>query len=377
LTPEVRREVIRLSLKGVSYREIVERLNVSTGLVGRVLVPLGGVVRSDELTGNARNLSLAERVEIRMGVEERLSGRTIAARLGRAGSTVCRELDANGGRAGYQPVVAHRRALEAARRPKATKLGANPLLCARVRAELERLWSPEQISAGLAADFGDDTTMQISPETIYKSLYVQGRGELRRELAACLRTGRAARRHRGRLETRGRISDMVLISQRPPEVDDRAVPGHWEGDVIVGKDGKSVVGTLVERQTRFVMLLHLKNKTAATVREAMTAKIIALPAQLRRSVTWDQGREMAEHVTFSVETGVPVYFCDPHSPWQRGTNENTNGLLRQYLPKGTDLSVHTPDDLDRIAESLNTRPRKTLGWMTPSAALAKLVATTG
>jgi transposase, IS30 family len=239
------------------------------------------------------------------------------------------------------------------------------------------LWSPTQISTQLRIEFPDDPMMRVSPETIYQSLYVQARGALRQELAACLRTGRAARRPRSRLEKRGRIPDMVMISQRPAEVEDRAVPGHWEGDLILGKNNRSAVGTLVERSTRYVMLLHLLgDHTADTVRAAMTAKIKTLPEHLMRSVTWDQGTEMSQHGAFSIDTGVQIYFCDPHSPWQRGTNENTNGLLRQWMPKGTDLSIHTPTDLDTIAYKLNNRPRQTLGWMKPSQALALLVAPT-
>jgi IS30 family transposase len=273
---------------------------------------------------------------------------------------------------------AHRAAAERARRPKEAKLARNPQLCQRVVADLEALWSPEQIARRLEAQSPDDPEMRVSHETIYKSLYVQGRGELRRELAACLRTGRAQRKRRGRIETRGRIADMVTISERPAEVEDRAVPGHWEGDLILGKASKSAIGTLVERSTRFVMLLHLgKDRSAEAVREAMAAQIQTLPEALRRSITWDQGSEMAQHLRFSVETGVDVYFCDPHSPWQRGSNENTNGLLRQYFPKGTDLSVHGPEVLQAAADSLNGRPRKTLGWMTPSEKLAGLVASTG
>jgi len=217
----------------------------------------------------------------------------------------------------------------------------------------------------------------VSHETIYQSLYVQGRGALRKELASCLRTGRAMRRNRSRLDRRGQIPGMVMISQRPAEVADRAVPGHWEGDLIIGAGSKSAVGTLVERSTRYVMLLHLPNDhTAATVRTAMAAKITALPEHLRRSITWDQGSEMSQHHQFTVDTGVQIYFCDPHSPWQRGSNENTNGLLRQWMPKGTDLSRHSAEDLDLIAHKLNNRPRQTLGWMKPSHALAQLVAPT-
>jgi IS30 family transposase len=230
----------------------------------------------------------------------------------------------------------------------------------------------------LRDEFPDDPEMWVSHETIYKSIYVQGRGELRKELARCLRTGRAQRRSQGRMEKRGTIPDMVMISERPAEVEDRAVPGHWEGDLIMGAGNKSAIGTLVERSTRFVMLLHLpERQTAHEVRRAMTTKIQTLPVALRRSITWDQGKEMSQHVQFSIDTAVDMFFCDPHSPWQRGSNENTNGLLRQYFPKGTDLSVHTEADLDAAADSLNGRPRQTLGWMTPSEKLAELVATTG
>jgi transposase, IS30 family len=244
----------------------------------------------------------------------------------------------------------------------------------RVVEDLERLWSPEQIARRLRREHVDDDAMTISHETIYKSLYVQGRGELRRELTRCLRTGRTQRSNRNRIEHRGKIKDMVLISQRPPEIEDRAVPGHWEGDLILGKNGNSAIGTLVERTTRFVLLLHLgEGRSAEQVRDAMTVQIATLPAALRRSITWDQGSELSEHARFTIDTNIPVYFCDPHSPWQRGTNENTNGLLRQYFPKGTDLSVHSPEHLHHVADQLNQRPRKTLDFMTPSEKLAELL----
>jgi IS30 family transposase len=379
LDPQTRSEIIRLGAQGLSQREIAARVFRSQMSVCRVLAPLGGVYRGDALRGRSpARLSLGDRVEIRVGLERGESFAGLARRLGRATSTIAREVNANGGRGGYRPISAQRRADELARRPKISKLASNPRLCARVIADLEAWWSPEQIARRLRDEFGNDTSMRISHETIYKSLYVQGRGELRRELARCLRTGRAQRRPRGRVETRGRIPDMVMISQRPPEVEDRAVPGHWEGDLIMGKDNRSAIGTLVERSTRYVMLLHLPDgRNAEAVRDAMTTKIQELPAELRRTLTWDQGKEMSEHVQFSVDTGVQVYFCDPHSPWQRGSNENTNGLLRQYFPKGTDLSVHDATVLQAAADSLNNRPRETLGWKKPKEKLAELLATTG
>jgi IS30 family transposase len=238
---------------------------------------------------------------------------------------------------------------------------------------LEARWSPQQIAWQLRHDHPHDPEMWVSHETIYQSLFVQGRGALRAELHRCLRTGRARRRPFHRVRG-GEIPDMVLISERPAEVEDRAVPGHWEGDLIIGKANRSAIGTLVERQTRYLMLVALPSgRTAEAVRQALAEKILALPVELRRSLTWDRGSEMAEHVRFTVDTGVQIYFCDPHSPWQRGSNENTNGLVRQYFPKGTDLSVHSQDQLDAVARELNSRPRQTLGWMKPSEALAKVL----
>ena len=379
LPVEARREVIRLAAKGLSVEQIRVEVDVSASTVRNVVRPLGGVIRPEMWEPSAARLSLDERVEIRVKLEAGWSFRAIAAELGRAPSTVSREVAAHGGRGGYAPMRAHRQAREDARRPKDSKLGSCPRLCAQVIEDLERLWSPKQIARRLERAFPDDLEMRVSHETIYKSLYVQGRGELRRELAACLRTGRAARRPQGRQSAQGHIPGMVMISERPAEIADRAVPGHWEGDLIMGKNGRSAIGTLVERHTRFVMLLHLpEGKTAENVRTAMTDAVATLPAALRRSVTWDQGKEMTQHARFSIETGIPVYFCDPHSPWQRGSNENTNGLLRQYFPRGTDLSVHTADDLRAAADSLNGRPRETLAWMTPSEKLNEvLVALTG
>jgi IS30 family transposase len=288
----------------------------------------------------------------------------------------------------YRAATAQAKAEARARRPKPAKLAEHPRLRNWVADKLERLqWSPEQIARRLRRAFPDDESMRISPEAIYQSLYVQGRGELRRELTRCLRTGRALRKPRRRADgRRERIKDKVMISERPAEAADRAVPGHWEGDLIKGCDGKSQVGPLVERSSRFVLLLHLPDDAGAeAVRDAIVAKMGALPAALRRTLTWDQGIELARHAEISLAADLPVYFCDPHSPWQRGSNENTNGLLRQYLPKGSDLSVHSAADLDAIADKLNGRPRKTLGFLTPAEQLDRLlsddqlagVATTG
>ena len=308
------------------------------GAITIALRQWGGVTRSDQSWDpSPARLSLEDRLEIRVGLEMGRSMSAIARGLGRAPSTVCREVKANGGRDHYRPAAAHAHAGRCASRPKPTKLAANPALCARVIADLGRLWSPAQIRTRLRVDFADRPEMWVSHETIYKSIYIQGRGELRRELARCLRTGRAQRRPQGRVERRGRIADMVNISERPPEVADRAMPGHWEGDLLMGKDNKSAIATLVERSTRYVLLARISDTRAETVRNALVERVHTLPAHLWRSLTWDQGHEMAQHRLFSIDTGIDVYFCDPHSPWQRGSNENTNGLLRQYFPKGTSL----------------------------------------
>jgi IS30 family transposase len=377
--PTERKRIVSLVADGMSAADVAKEVERSAGLVHRVIRDAGGVARRQDWDPSPARLSAAEREEIRSGLAAGDSFRAIAERLGRAPTTVSREVNANGGRIHYRGWRAHRRAGERARRPKTPRLVARPALRAQVEEWLEReLWSPVQIATQLRIEFPDDPMMWVSPETIYQSLYVQGRGALRKELAACLRTGRAIRRNRSRINHAGKIADKVMISQRPAEVEDRAVPGHWEGDLIVGKGNKSAVGTLVERSTRYVMLLHLPgDHSAETVRDAMTAKIKTLPEHLFRSITWDQGTEMAQHRQFSIDTGVAVYFCDPHSPWQRGSNENTNGLLRQWMPKGTDLSVHSEADLDTIAYKLNNRPRQTLGWMKPSQRLVELVAPTG
>jgi IS30 family transposase len=374
LPPEVRRDIIRLAAKGPTRDEIRQQVDCAVGTVVNVLRPLGGVYRPAMWQVSTARLGLPERVDIRIGLERGWSLRRIAVILDRAPSTVSREVEANGGRAGYQPFAAHDRACLLAKRPKPFKLAGGSALLDRVSADLERLWSPRQIAKRLREEFGDRPEMRVSHETIYQSLFVQGRGELRRELTRCLRSGRAKRVPQARGVRPPAIRDMVIISERPAAVADRAVPGHWEGDLIIGKNNKSAIGTLVERSTRFVMLLHLPgDRTAETVRDAMTRKIRTLPDAIVRSITWDQGREMAEHAKFSIDTGIPVYFCDPHSPWQRGSNENTNGLLRQYFPKGTDLSVHDQTALDAAADSLNGRPRETLGWKTPAEKLDEVL----
>ena len=323
-----------------------------------------------------RYLSLAEREEIAVGLAAGLSLRGIAVRLGRPASTVSREVGRNGTRRGYRAVAAQAQAEARAARPKTARLAGDDRLREWVQARLEERWSPEQVSVMLRREFPDDAEMRVSHEAIYQSVYVQGRGALRRELASCLRTGRALRKPRRVAgERRGRIAGMVMISERPAEADDRAVPGHWEGDLIMGARNASAIGTLVERTTRFVLLLHLpRGHDPAAVAEAMTETMSGLPAALRRSLAWDQGKEMALHARISLAADLPVYFCDPHSPWQRGSNENTNGLLRQYFPKGTDLSVHGKDELDAVAAQLNARPRKTLGWRTPAQALDEALA---
>jgi IS30 family transposase len=341
-------------------------------------------------------LTFDERVEIQVGITTQEPVRSIADRLGRAPSTIMREIDRNAFSYGryreryrfgapkkggwetkprYHATGAQARAQERARRPKAGKLAVNETLHDEVQTQLSDEHSPEQIARRLPIDFPDDAEMRVSPETIYQSIYVQGRGNLRRELHACLRTGRALRKPQRRADSRrGRIPNMVNISERPPEVADRAVPGHWEGDLILGAQGKSAIGTVVERMTRFTMLLYLPDgHEALAVQQAIVAKMAQLPVILRKTLTWDQGSEMANHIAIAEAAELDIYFCDPHSPWQRGSNENTNGLLRQYFAKGTDLAVFPADYLDYVAIKLNRRPRKTLGFKTPAEALDRLL----
>jgi transposase, IS30 family len=336
----------------------------------------GGVKANGPGPVSGRYLSLAEREEIAVGVAARKPVRQIARELGRAASTVSREIGRNSSGGGsYRATAAQARAEVRARRPKTAKLAVSAELRGWVQVKLRKRWSPEQISARLAAEFPDRPEMRVSPETIYQSIYVQGRGALRRELAVSLRTGRALRKPRRKEgERRGKIAGMVNISERPAEAADRAVPGHWEGDLLVGAAGKSAIGTLVERTTRFTMLVPLPGgHDAPAVAAALTPVIAGLPGALRRSLTWDQGWEMRAHAQIAVAADCEIYFCDPHSPWQRGSNENTNGLLRQYFPKGTSLAGHSPQELAAVADELNGRPRKTLGWKTPAEALAEIL----
>ena len=305
--------------------------------------------------------------------------RAIGRGLGRPASTIKREIDARSVDGVYQPHRAQRAWAKSRPRPKQSKLAQDGPLRGYVADKLRERWSPEQICHALVTEFPDDEGMRVSPETIYQAIYVQARGGLRREVAVAVRTGRTRRTPHRRPEQRTPrfVDEMVMISERPAEVEDRAVPGHWEGDLIVGSRSESAIVTLVERSTRYVMLGHLSGgHTAEEVRDVLVPLIQTLPEHLRGSLTWDQGCEMAAHKQFSVATGVPVYFCDPHSPWQRGSNENTNGLLRQYFPKGTDLSVHSAEDLELVAQQLNGRPRKTLGWRTPAERLRGLLMTT-
>ncbi len=330
--------------------------------------------RGRDLKG--RCLSFSEREEIALGRAGGEKIRAIAARLGRSPSTVSRELMRNAEPSGrYRATTAHALAYGRASRPKPSKLATNLVLRAKVEQDLQRRYSPEQIAGRLRREFPDDTEMRVSTETIYQSLYVQSRGALSRDLSRCLRTGRALRRPcRAPAQRKNRIPNMINVSERPAQADDRAVPGHWEGDLIIGKANLTAIGTLVERTTGYTMLMHLPDGyKAEQVRDALAAKIQTLPAQLRASLTWDQGPEMRDWHSVSVAADIDIYFCDPHSPWQRATNENTNGLLRQYFPKGTDLSVHTVEHLDAVAAELNDRPRKRLAFAKPIEELGPLL----
>ncbi|WP_430595769.1 IS30 family transposase [Isoptericola sp. QY 916] len=369
---------------GLSVFEAAQAVGISFATGYRKVRQCGGVMPADLGEPSGRYLSLTEREELALLRAEGRGVREIARVLGRSASTISREL-VRGTTAGrYRAIAAQVRADERATRPKARKLAANPRLASWVQDKLAppaggrwaRAWSPTQVSRRLRVEFPDDDQMRISHEAIYQALYVQGRGGLRRELATALRTGRAMRRPQRSTSNRGKrsIPAHLMISERPAEIEDRAVPGHWEGDLIIGANSKSAIGTLVERTTRYVMLLHLPNgHHAEAVRDAMLTQIRTLPAHLRKSLTWDQGSEMTPFAQIKIADDLDLYFCDPHSPWQRGTNENTNGLLRQYFPKGTDLSIHTADDLEEVALLLNDRPRQTLDWAKPAEALNRLL----
>ena len=399
---EIERRFWRLIGQGRSTEGAAAEAGVSANTGERWFRDGGGMAPMSLAEPGDRYLTLAEREHIDLRLEDGASQAEIARELGRHPSTISRELDRNQlqgyprkpprpdgqrrrpgpvpgargpGRRRYRASPAQAKAEGRTRRPKPSKIAERPALQDYVQDRLTERWSPKQIAGHLRVEFPDDESMRISHEAIYQSLFVQGRGALRRELTACLRTGRALRKPRRRADgRRERIKDKVMISERPAEVEDRAVPGHWEGDLIVGANSGSAIGTLVERSTRFTMLLHLPaDHGAEAVRDAITAKIATLPTALRRSLTWDQGIELARHAEITVATDLPIYFCDPHSPWQRGTNENTNGLLRQYFPKGTNLSVHDADYLDFVAAELNGRPRETLGFRKPAEVLARLL----
>lgn len=369
-SPVERRELWARWQRGETVSEIARALDRAPGTIHCTLRERGGVA-PPERRRRASALTRAEREEISRGVAAGASVRVIAAALGRAPSTVSRELERNGGRDVYRAERAERRSWEVARRPQRCKLSLDAVLCDLVASRLSEDWSPEQISGWLKMTYPDDPLLRVSPETIYLSVFVQARGALKRELISHLRRVKSLRRPRAQGRDnrgQGQIIDAVSIRERPAEAEDRAVPGHWEGDLIAGSSN-SHVATLVDRSSRFVLLCRVDGKDTESVVAALTAKVQTLPDQLRRSLTWDRGMELASHKRFTVSTDVKVFFCDPQSPWQRGSNENTNGLLRQYLPRKTELSHHTQDDLDAIALKLNTRPRKTLGYTTPAAML--------
>ncbi|WP_203991256.1 IS30 family transposase [Sphaerisporangium rufum] len=331
---------------------------------------------NDETVISSRYLSLTNRLAIADGLVNKQTPTQIAAQIGKDKSTVSREVARHSVQGVYLPYQAHRAAATGRARPKISKLAEHTALRGQVEHGLERKLSPEQISRRLVKDFPDDESMRVSHETIYQALYLQARGGLKREIHTALRTGRTRRKpHRQPDQRQHRfVEEMVMIADRPAEIEDRAVPGHWEGDLIMGAGNQSAIATLVERTTRYTLLVHLPNgHNAEQVRDGLIATMSTLPAHLRGSLTWDQGCEMARHQQFSIATDIAVYFCDPHSPWQRGTNENTNGLLRQYFPKGTDLSVYGPEDLEHVAQELNGRPRKTLDWDTPAERLRDLL----
>ena len=378
LSDEVRAEVRRRVSGGRKPPDVAADLGIHIRSVFRIVAQAGGMPPRWDARSSTR-LSLADREEISRGLEHAETFAVIAARVGRHPTTISREVARNGGRSTYRAWRADQHTHLRAARPKVEKMTLFPELALAVEYLLEQKCSPEQVAGRLPLEFPDNKDMRVSHETIYQSLFVHGRGALRKELVSCLRSGRIARRpHKRAVTGKGQIKNMAMIADRPPEVEDRAIPGDWEGDLIIGSiASRSSIGTLVERTTRMVLLFPLgDDRSAQNTRLKLTALIQTLPAQMMRSITWDQGKEMAEHALLRVDTGVKVWFCDPHSPWQRGTNENTNGLLRQYFPKGTDLSQITQATCDAVAAQMNNRPRKILGFKTPLESYTELLALT-
>lgn len=378
LTYELKLEVRRRVVAGERPLDVAVAVDVTVRSVFRIVAQAGGMPPRWDGRCSSR-LLLRDREEISLGLEHGDTFKSIAGRVGCDPSTIGREVARNGGRDGYRAWRADRDTHLRAARPKPEKLALNKPLALAVEYLLEQQCSPEQIAGRLPVEFPDDKDMRVSHETIYQSLFVHGRGALRKELVSCLRSGRVTRRpHKRAVTGRGKIKDMAMIADRPPEIEDRAIPGDWEGDLILGSvASRSSIGTLVERTTRLVVLFPLgQDRSAQRTRLALAEAIQTLPHQMIRSITWDQGREMAEHAQFSIDTGVKVWFCDPHAPWQRGTSENTNGLLRQYFPKGTDLSQITQATCDAVATQMNNRPRKVLGFKTPLESFTELLALT-
>jgi len=364
--------------RGESMSSIGRMFDRNSSSIYPLLARTGGI-RPPERRRSRLALTLAEREEISRGLRAQLSLRTIARQLRRVPSTISREVRRNGGRAGYRAARSDQAAWDRTRRPKPCKLACRPALCRTVSGRLERKWSPQQIAGWLKLEHPDDEHACVSHETIYRSLFVQTRGVLKKELLAHLRATRAIRRSRNaslKCDGLGQIKDAISIRERPAAVEDRAIPGHWEGDLIAGSRN-SYVATLVERRSRYVLLAKVANKDTASVVAALVRQVQHLPRELRRSLTWDRGKELADHKRLTLATDLEVYFCDPHSPWQRGTNENTNRLLRQYFPKGTDLSVHSQAKLNAVARELNERPRKTLQYHSPAEKFAECVAAIG